>query len=56
MSQETLLKALERRFTDYEDAVIEAVAVENQIDVIATRNLKDFRKSKIEAKEPSAIN
>jgi predicted RecB family nuclease len=56
MSEETLLKALESRLADYEDAVIEAMALENKIDVIATRNLKDFRKSEIEAKEPSSIN
>jgi predicted RecB family nuclease len=55
MNEGILLNALDSQLKDYEDAVIEAIAVVNQIDLIATRNLKDFRKSKIEAREPATI-
>lgn len=34
-------------FKDYEDAIQYYSAVENGIDLIITRNLKDFKKSKI---------
>lgn len=45
--------ALASEVADFEDAVIESVAAANVIDHIATRNVKDFRKSRVEAKEPS---
>ncbi|MCC5834506.1 MAG: PIN domain-containing protein [Opitutales bacterium] len=47
--------ALNSSIVDFEDAVIEAVSIATEVDLIATRNLKDFRKSRIEAKSPSQI-
>jgi hypothetical protein len=38
-----------------EDAVVEAVSIATQVDVIATRNLKDFNKSRIQARSPAQI-
>ena len=55
MSEESICVALKSALPDFEDAVIEAVSIESQVDLIATRNLKHFRKSKVEAREPSKI-
>ena len=37
---------------DYEDAVVSYCAVRNQIDYIVTRNIKDYKESKIKAVLP----
>lgn len=55
MTQRTIQNALESGLPDFEDAVIEAVALESGVELIATRDAKHFRKSKIKAKEPSQI-
>ncbi len=55
MSKETFSRALESEVSDFEDAVIESVSIGCGIDVIATRNTSNFRKSQIPAKEPSEI-
>lgn len=55
MSRQTFKAALENEITDFEDAVIEAVSIGSGVDMIATRNIGDFKKSKIPAKEPSQI-
>ena len=47
--------ALKSKIPDFEDAVIEAVSVGSGVNVIATRNIKDFKLSKVPAKEPSQI-
>jgi predicted nucleic acid-binding protein len=39
--------SLESDFKDFEDAIQYHTAVENEIDIIITRNLKDFKTSKI---------
>jgi predicted nucleic acid-binding protein len=39
--------ALSSDFHDYEDAIQYHVAVKNKVDVLLTRNLKDFKKSSI---------
>jgi predicted nucleic acid-binding protein len=39
--------ALASDFTDFEDAIQYYTAVENGVDIIITRNLKDFKLSKI---------
>lgn len=44
--------ALESDIKDYEDGVIEQTAYNNRIDVIVTRNKKDFKKSRIPAITP----
>jgi len=55
MSRQTFKVALESEITDFEDAVIEAVSIGSGVDMIATRNIGDFKKSKIPAKDPSQI-
>ena len=55
MSRQTFKVALESEISDFEDAVIEAVSIGSDIDIIATRNVGDFKKSKIPAREPSQI-
>lgn len=55
LSVRVFRSALTSKVTDFEDAVIEAVARHNSIDLIATRNLKDFKKSIVPAKDPSKI-
>ncbi|MCZ6672304.1 MAG: PIN domain-containing protein [Verrucomicrobia bacterium] len=52
ISSQVFEQALESKIHDFEDAVIEAVSVGSGVDVIATRNTKDFKKSKIPAREP----
>ena len=39
--------SLESDFKDFEDAIQYHTAIENEIDIIITRNLKDFKNSKI---------
>lgn len=39
--------SLESDFNDFEDAIQYYTAIENQIDIIITRNLKDFKTSSI---------
>lgn len=55
MTDATIKAALDSDLQDFEDAVIEAVAVKSRVQAIATRGAKHFRKSKIEAKEPFQI-
>ena len=55
LSPEVFRQALESDIADFEDAVIEAVSVANKVDIIASRNLKDFRKSRVPVLEPSQI-
>ena len=50
---ETILReALDSRIKDYEDAVIESSCLRNEIEYIVSRNLKDFKKSRIKAISP----
>jgi len=55
MSTQTFKSALSSEITDFEDAVIEAVSIGSSVDLIATRNTKDFRNSRIPTKEPSQL-
>ena len=55
VSGKTLETALDSRVKDFEDAVIEAVAITSRADVIATRDLRDFRHSRIPASEPDKV-
>ena len=53
---ETILnKSLYSEIADYEDAIIEVSAYENNIDYIITRNIKDFKKSVIKAITPDEL-
>ncbi len=54
-SAETFRVALESEISDFEDAVIVAVSIASKVECIATRNTKDFKKSKVRAFEPIQI-
>lgn len=45
-TERTLKSALNSDISDYEDAVIDELATNEEVDFIVTRNLKDFKKSK----------
>ena len=48
MDQKQVLAALDSKFTDFEDALQYFSAIQsNKVDVIITRNTKDFKHSKI---------
>lgn len=55
MSKATISRALESDVPDFEDAVIESISIGCSLDLIATRNTSDFKKSLVPAKEPSDI-
>jgi predicted nucleic acid-binding protein len=55
LTPEIFRDALSSRITDFEDAVIEAVSLATEVDLIATRNLKDFRRSRVHAKSPAQL-
>jgi predicted nucleic acid-binding protein len=55
ISSGTFSTALESKINDFEDAVIESVAISEKVDFIVSRNTADFKKSKIPAKEPIEI-
>ncbi|MCL1933205.1 MAG: PIN domain-containing protein [Candidatus Azobacteroides sp.] len=46
VDKHTIITALYSGWTDFEDAVQLQVAIENEMDVIITRNTKDFQKTK----------
>jgi len=45
VDKDTIVSALNSGWTDFEDAVQAQVAIENEMDVIITRNTKDFQKT-----------
>jgi predicted nucleic acid-binding protein len=47
-----LEKALSSEISDFEDAVIEASANDNNVDYILTKNVKDFKKSLVSVITP----
>ncbi|MCL2272830.1 MAG: PIN domain-containing protein [Treponema sp.] len=50
-----LEKSLYSEIDDFEDAVIEVSASMNNIDYIITRNIKDFKKSKVKTITPDEL-
>ncbi|GHB69474.1 PIN domain-containing protein [Persicitalea jodogahamensis] len=55
MSRMTVLDALNSDFTDFEDSLQYFAAVQSKkIGIILTRNVKDYRKSKIRVMTPEA--
>ena len=46
VDKQTIINALLLDWADFEDAVQAQVAIENEMDVIITRNTKDFKKMK----------
>ena len=46
VDKDIIITALYSGWTDFEDAVQAQVAIENEIDIVITRNTKDFQKEK----------
>ena len=55
INAELLNRALDSEIDDFEDAVIEVSANENNVDYILTRNINDFKKSIIPTKTPEEL-
>jgi predicted nucleic acid-binding protein len=53
INKDTIIFAIHSNFSDFEDAVQNAAAELNQIDLIITRNTKDFKRGKIPAQTPT---
>ncbi|MDP3435215.1 MAG: PIN domain-containing protein [Bacteroidota bacterium] len=53
VNKEVILSALNSELTDFEDAVQAECAGQNDINIIITRNIADFKKSKLEIFTPS---
>ncbi|MBN2803146.1 MAG: PIN domain-containing protein [Deltaproteobacteria bacterium] len=47
-----VLKAIDSKFTDFEDGVQNYCALKNQCDFIVTRNIKDYKFSELTVLEP----
>ena len=52
---ELLNKAVFSEISDFEDAVIEASAIEKKAEYILTRNTKDFKRSSVDAITPEEL-
>ena len=55
VDKEIIKEALYSGFVDFEDGIQAFAAAINDIDIIATRNTKDFDKSEIKAMLPEEI-
>ena len=55
LRENDLLKAAALDFTDYEDALQSVCAARVKVNYIVTRNIKDFKNSKISAIKPSEL-
>jgi len=55
VNESILNKSLYSKVYEYEDAVIDVSASENNIDYIVTRNIQDFKKSIIKAITPDEL-
>lgn len=53
VNKDTIILALHTNFSDFEDAVQSASAELNQVDLIISRNVKDFARSKIPTLTPT---
>jgi predicted nucleic acid-binding protein len=53
VSKEIIFGALNSEFADFEDAVQAECAGQNDINIIVTRNIADFKMSKLEIYTPS---
>ena len=52
MNDKIIDLSLESDFKDFEDAIQYFTAIENKLDMILTRNLKDFKSSKLPVLSP----
>ena len=55
VNDQIIQKALESEFKDYEDAIQYFTALENNLDCIVTRNIKDYNQSLIPAITPTDL-
>lgn len=53
VNENCILNALNSKINDYEDAVVDETAVYSSIDLILTRNIKDFKEAKTIVMTPS---
>jgi predicted nucleic acid-binding protein len=51
----TIDLALASNFSDFEDAIQHACAIENNMRILITRNLKDYKKAKMNVINPDAF-
>lgn len=51
-TKEICLKAINSEFKDFEDAIQEFSAINSDIEIVMTRNTKDFENSKLQVFEP----
>ena len=52
VDKKTLVAALASDFSDFEDAVQNAAAIDSQIEIIVTRNKTDYRTSPLTVLSP----
>ena len=52
IDHQTVLEALKSKFSDFEDALQHSSAVENQCEYIITRNIEDYKSSKLKVLLP----
>jgi len=55
VNRSVIEKALQSRIINFEDAILEQSARLAGVDIIVTRNIKDFQKSEITASDPPAF-
>ena len=53
VTQEDIFRALDMRWKDFEDALQYAVALSNRVDIVITRNKKDYEGGPIPVMTPS---
>ena len=51
-SKKAVLTSIDSKFSDFEDALQNFSAEENKIDIIVTRNVKDYKHSNIPVMNP----
>ena len=55
VNSNTIDLALASEFNDFEDAIQHACAIENNLSIIITRNLKDYRKASLIVMKPENL-
>ncbi len=55
LDKNVILKALNSNFKDFEDAVHEFSAIDAGIEIIVTRNIKDFKNSRLQIFKPEQL-
>jgi len=55
IDHQNVLEALKSKFSDFEDALQNYSAIENQCEYIITRNIDDYKNSKLKVVLPESI-